>query len=345
MEKYPIVIVTQKFDPHADRILAMLYDLGHAPARINTEDIPQETTFALSHDDAGWKGVLRTQERTVPLEDVRSVWWRRPGSHDLPDTLDERDRTFCRDETAAAMRGAWALTESTAYWVSSPSRIREASKKLDQLHRAAELGLEVPRTLVSNEPDSVREFYETCGRQMIYKTLYSPLPAPSLAGSTLQQQWAYSKKNPDVFRYYIYTTPIREQDLALLDGLRLAPGLFQEYIPKQVELRATVIGDEVFTAEIHSQEHPETQHDFRDWSIDFQMAEHHLPDDVAKKCLELTRSYGLNFSTSDLILTPQGRYVFLEMNPNGQWLWVQQRVPTLHMAEAMVACLVRGANS
>jgi hypothetical protein len=48
----------------------MLYGMGHVPARINREDIPQETTFALSQDDAGLKGVLRTRERTVPLEDV-----------------------------------------------------------------------------------------------------------------------------------------------------------------------------------------------------------------------------------------------------------------------------------
>jgi hypothetical protein len=59
VEKYPIVIVTEKFDPHADQVLVMLYDLGHVPVRINTEDILQETTFVLSHDDAGWRAWVR----------------------------------------------------------------------------------------------------------------------------------------------------------------------------------------------------------------------------------------------------------------------------------------------
>ena len=69
------------------------------------------------------------------------------------------------------------------------------------------------------------------------------------------------------------------------------------------------------------------------------------PDDIAAKCVALTRSYGLNFSTSDFIVTPDGRYVYLETNPNGQWLWVQERVPSLRMKEAFTACFIRGANS
>jgi hypothetical protein len=345
--KHSIIIVSQKFDPHADQILVMLYDLGHTPFRINTEDIPERTTLAVSNaaSRSRWAGALTTPERVLDLDDVRSVLWRRPGTPDLPPALGTRDRRFCLDETLAATRGIWALLGPAAYWMSHPQRIREASSKIGQLSRAADLGLEVPRTLVTNEPDRVREFFETCERRMIYKTLYSPLPAPALAGSTVQQQWEYSVKNPDAFKYFVLTTPIRESDLDQLDTLRLAPGLFQEYVPKRVELRVTVIGDDVFAAEIHSQDHAGTQDDFRHWDVDFRMAEHHLPDDVAKQCLELTRSYGLTFSTSDLVVTPDGRYVFLEMNPNGQWLWVQQRVPTLRMAEAMVACLVRGATS
>ena len=143
----------------------------------------------------------------------------------------------------------------------------------------------------------------------------------------------------------IPTTRITERDLAMLDTVRFAPGLFQEYVPKRIELRVTVIGDEVFTAELHSQTFDEARDDWRTFEQDIPIYEHQLPDKIAAQCIDLTRSYGLNYSTSDFIVTPDGRYVFLEMNPNGQYLWVEEYVPSLRMTEAMAACLIRGANS
>ena len=181
---------------------------------------------------------------------------------------------------------------------------------------------------------------------MIYKTLSIPDPSALWIGTSLAEQLKYRQEHPDEnFLRMIYTTPIREQDLALLDTIRLAPGFFQEYIPKRVELRVTIIGDDIFTAELHSQVHEETRHDWRHYDVMTPMYEHQLPVEIAEQCLALTKAYGLNFSTSDLIVTPDGRYVFLEMNPNGQFLWVQDYVPTLKMREAMAACLIRGSSA
>jgi len=69
-----------------------------------------------------------------------------------------------------------------------------------------------------------------------------------------------------------------------------------------------------------------------------------LPGPVAERCLALVRSYGLNFSAIDLIVTPDDHYVFVENNPNGQFIFVEERVPELGMTDALAACLVRGAN-
>ena len=70
-----------------------------------------------------------------------------------------------------------------------------------------------------------------------------------------------------------------------------------------------------------------------------------LPAEVAEQCLKLVRSYNLNFSTMDLIVTPDDRYVFIENNPNGQFMFIEKRVPELPMTAALAACLIRGANS
>jgi glutathione synthase/RimK-type ligase-like ATP-grasp enzyme len=346
MKNYPIVIVTEEYDPHVDDVLLLLREMGQEPARVHTADIPQHTSLSLSYDGASWKNLLQTRTRTIPLEEVRSIWWRRPAPVQLPETLTPDEEAFARSEVTHTLTGVWEMLEHSCYWVSFPAYIRKASHKISQLQLATRLGLQVPRTLVSNDPDSVRPFYEACDRQMIYKTLGNPHPGSLRIGSSMAQQWKYSQEHPhENFSRAIYTTLLREQDLALLDTIRLAPGFFEEYIPKRVELRVTVIGDDIFTAELHSQVHEQTRYDWRHYEVEVPMYEHQLPVEIAEQCLALTKAYGLHFSTSDLIVTPDGRYVFLEMNPNGQFLWVQDRVPSLHLREAMAACLIRGSNA
>jgi glutathione synthase/RimK-type ligase-like ATP-grasp enzyme len=346
MKRHQIVVVSQTVDPDTDIMMQYLRELGHEPVRLHRADLPQKADLTLSATADGWNGRVASRLGEISLEEVRSIWWRRPGAHRMPKGLGEVEGLFAQAETERAARGIWSVLED-CYWVSFPDNIRKAENKISQLRRAAGLGLETPRTIVSNEPERVREFYGTCDGNIVYKTLSSPFVASVWATGDIEVQCKKSmdESGREWFKRTIYTTPLREQDLELLDSLRTAPGLFQEYVPKRVELRVTVIGDEVFTAELQTQAHEATRHDFRHWDVDFVMAEHRLPDDIAAKCVALTRSYGLNFSTSDFILTPDGRYVYLETNPNGQWLWVQGNVPSLKMKEAFAACLIRGANS
>ncbi len=348
MKTYPIVLVTEEVDPHVDDVLLLLREMGHEPTRLHTADIPQHTSLSLRYNGTNWKNTLQTRTGMIPLEEVRSIWWRRPAPIQLPKTLVPEEEAFARSEVTHAVTGMWEMLEHSCYWVSFPANIRKAGHKVSQLQRASGLGLEVPRTLVSNEPESVRAFYEACQGQMIYKTLGSPNPSLLLPGSlSIAEQRKYSQEHPndEHFTSVIYTTLIGEQDLAQLETVRLAPGLFQEYIPKRIELRVTIIGDDIFTAELHSQVHEETRHDWRHYEVEVPMYEHQLPVEIAEQCFALTKAYGLHFSTSDLIVTPDGRYVFLEMNPSGQFLWVQERVPILHMREAMAACLIRGSDA
>ena len=123
-----------------------------------------------------------------------------------------------------------------------------------------------------------------------------------------------------------------------------APCLFQEYVPKKLELRVTVIGDEIFAAEIHSQEHAETSVDWRNFDVDIPFRAVSLPPLVTERVLDFVKSYGLNFSAIDMIVTPDDRYVFIENNPNGQFIFVEDRVPELGMTDALAACLIRGAG-
>jgi glutathione synthase/RimK-type ligase-like ATP-grasp enzyme len=343
MKKRLILIVTDEIDRDADIILLLLREMGQEVVRVHTSDFPLQIALSSSYDGTDWSRTIATRKRTIQLDEVRSIWWRRPGPPTLPSELTDYERGFVRDEVREGLTGLWESIEHECFWVSFPAAIKKAEHKMSQLSLATRLGLQVPQTLVSNDPDRVRSFYERCHQEMIYKTLYSTVPNPqfyvSAQGMSEQIRSGFPKAQ------FVYTTRIGEEQLALLETIRTAPGIFQEYIPKQVELRATVIGDELFTAELHSQLHEETRTDFRHYEVETPILPHTLPAEIAEQCLALTRASGLNYSTSDFILTPDGRYVFLEMNPNGQSFWVQDHVPELKLKEALAACLIRGSNS
>jgi glutathione synthase/RimK-type ligase-like ATP-grasp enzyme len=145
--------------------------------------------------------------------------------------------------------------------------------------------------------------------------------------------------------YQSRTTLVTDDSLDMLDSVRAVPCLFQEHVPKKMDLRITVIGEKIFAAEIHSQQDEQTALDWRSFSVDIPYRAAELPGPVAEKCLALVRSYGLNFSAIDMIVTPDDRYVFVENNPNGQFIFVENKVPELAMTDELAACLVRGSNT
>lgn len=104
-----------------------------------------------------------------------------------------------------------------------------------------------------------------------------------------------------------------------------------------------MIGEKVFAAKIHSQEEERTRVDFRDFTADVRYEAAELPPEVERRCLQFVHSYSLRFGALDLIVTPEGRYVFLENNPVGQFLFVEELVPALAMTDAVAEDLLTGA--
>jgi glutathione synthase/RimK-type ligase-like ATP-grasp enzyme len=196
---------------------------------------------------------------------------------------------------------------------------------VSQLALAARLGWRIPRTVTTSEPQALLDFYEACGGRIIAKASV-PLELAGREGE---------KREP-------YTRPVRRRDLLTCRALRHGPVTFQEYVAKRAELRVTVVGDRVFAAEIDSQASPRTRHDWRHYdNTRARYSVHALPPDVEALCVAVTRALGLCYGAIDLILTPDGEYVFLEINPNGQWAWVEE-LTTMPIADAIADLLTRG---
>jgi glutathione synthase/RimK-type ligase-like ATP-grasp enzyme len=192
-------------------------------------------------------------------------------------------------------------------WVSPPHLIRFAEAKLPQLQLASRLGLRVPRTIVTNDPDEAHRFARNVGFNVAHKSLITPTVGcdDSVLG--------------------LFTRRLSRDELAQqIDSIRFAPTLLQEYVPKTAEIRVTIIGSDTFATEIDSQSVDGARIDWR--QVDPFSIRHRpvsLPDSLITVLRRFVGHYGLRFGAIDLILTPDGDYVFLENNPNGQWYWLE----------------------
>lgn len=335
MSSVQIVISTDIFDAHADVLIDLLVRRGHEPIRVNSSEIPGGTVLSARLDGPAWTGTLHVTggDRSVAVEDVTAVWWRKPTGFGLPADLTEWEREFADEELRHATHGLWASLD--CYWMSRPEDIRRAGYKLDQLQRAHRLGLAVPRTLVSSDPAAVREFADDCDGRIVYKVLTDPY---LMAGRTLDRN-----HDADVDPRFVATTLVTAEHLDALEStVRTVPCQFQEYVEKRAEYRVTVIGDDLFVAEISPADGPPPGVDWRTETDRLRMRRGSLPDDVAAACSALVRSYGLQFSAIDLVRDAEGRLLFLESNPNGQFLHIEQRVPDLRMADAVATRLIAG---
>ena len=265
--------------------------------------------------------VLHGPDGDVDLDDVSAVWYRRfaPG-HALPAPMGMRSAAV--GESRAALAGL--IEVLPAFHLDEVANVRRADNKPLQLKWAAEVGLRVPKTLVTNDEDAVRRFAGECADGFVAKTLSS-----------------FVVTNDEGAELAVYTRIVRDDDLREMDGLRLSPMQFQELVPRAFDVRCTVVGTAVFTAALEA---PVLDGGCVDWRIQGRaLADawepHVLPAHVEKALLALLDRLGLNYGATDLILTPEGEYVFLEVNPAGEFLWLDE-VGEQPISDAIAGVLV-----
>ncbi len=306
-----IVAVSHEADEHAPPVLRALRRLGAEARLLDLARFPLRADVELRYGE-GARAELRTPEGTLRAEEVTAVWWRRPLPFDVGRGLRATDAAFAFHQVREALAGLAASLD--VLWVNDPWRDARACHKPLQLARAARAGLAVPRTLVTNDPAKARAFLRARGgKPRIHKALHS---------------------TPDDWRP---TRIVSEEALARIDGVRTAPAVFQEYLPG-VDVRATVVGDEVFAAEIDARR-TRSPEDFRPVWREAPMARCTLPSEVERGLRVLVADLGLSYAAVDLRRRADGEHLFLEVNPSGQWLFVEERtgLPITRSVAALLA--------
>ena len=310
-----ILVVSTPADEHTQVVLRELSALGAETYLCDLSRFPRDMTLVMRYERAARPEFTLhdTEGRAVRVDRVRAVWWRRPQSYSPDDSITRRShRNFALSESHEAFAGLWQALD--VFWINHPTRDEVAARKAYQLRVAADVGLEVPTTLITNDPAEARKFVDSHG---IGRVAYK-------AFSATAEEWRETRL-------------VRQEELGLLNEVRHAPVIFQEYISGDVDIRATVIGNEIFPAAIHSQE---TAYPI-DCRMDLGNARVEptsLPDNVSDGLRNLVDKLGLVYAAIDMRRTPDGRYVFLEVNPSGQWLFIEN-LTGQRMSAALAAAL------
>jgi ATP-grasp ribosomal peptide maturase len=309
-----VLVLTGRSDITADAVVDELTRRRAKVVRYDTADFPVSSQVAATLGSQGWQGTLSGDHR-IELESIGSVWWRRPGEFSIPTEWPDEARAFAASEGRVGVLGV--LGSLPARWINHPSRDSAANYKPVQLAVAARAGLTVPRTVITSDLSHAREFIGA--DEVIYK---------GLSGGVL---------TPDLHHRYIPTTLVRADDVD--EAIAGTAHLFQERVQKAFEVRLTVIGKQMFPVAIHAG----SEAGKLDWRTDYASLTYErleMPVDVEKGVRLLMDELDLFYGALDFAVAPDGRWVFFEVNPNGQWHWlaVKAGVP---MVEAMADALQR----
>jgi glutathione synthase/RimK-type ligase-like ATP-grasp enzyme len=324
-----VLLVTHGGDHYTvDRVAEELVRRGARARRIDVDCFPTSMRLSTAIDVVPGATHRRLHDAagSLELDAVRAVWMRRLWPAKLDDELDPSLREGCRREAHAALLG-WLDGAHALRMVNPLAAEHAAENKLRQLRVARELGLAIPRTLVTNDPAEVMAFYDLLDGRMVTKML-TPL-SQSMSGRG----------------HFVHTSVVDREDLDELDGLRHSPMVFQEHVAKHHELRVAIVatpeGGCCLAGAIDATQSDAGRVDWRKSAVaqaTWQAAT--LPDDVSARLLELVRRLGLVYGAADLIVTPEGRHVFLEVNPAGEW-GMLERDAGLPIAAALADALMQ----
>ncbi|MBZ4043710.1 hypothetical protein [Flavobacterium hibisci] len=301
-----ILIITHKEDYTSDFLIDKLNNTGISYKRLNCEDI-DKTNYSIDNN------LKFTFDNEYSF---KSVWFRRTK---LPSIENAKfsERIYIQNEYETLIKNLFSVID--AKWVSEPYSIYRAENKLLQLKLAREIGFNIPKTLVTNSNIELKKFYEQNNQDIIIKPL------------------GVSRIIQDDSIAFLFTNRLRKEHIDSIENFDLTPCLFQNRIEKEFELRITVVGENVFSAGVDSQSNIETQLDWRKSQLKF--FKYKIPNDIKNKCIEIVKKLNLRFGAIDIIKDVNGNYIFLEINPNGQWAWIETQTQ-LPISDAIINELI-----
>ncbi|MEU9190134.1 ATP-grasp ribosomal peptide maturase [Streptomyces sp. NPDC048484] len=292
----PVLVVTQLDDATADVVIEELGTRGVPVVRLDPADFPDAVTVTAHVDDFGLAGEVRTATRAVPLDGVRSVYWRRPRPYAGPAGLNGQDARWCLDQARYGLGGILASLPDARY-VNQPWANRAADFKPAPLSRAAQCGFHVPPTLLTNDVEEARRFVSEHG-PAVYKPLYNT-----------------DYTDEDGRGLTVWVEEVTPEDLDV--GVGQTMHLFQQRVDKVADIRLTAVGSKLFAVRIDGSPGLDWRRHYDD--LTYTLID--TPPAVAKAVRDYLTTFGLVYGAFDFGLDAAGRFHWYECNPNGQFAW------------------------
>lgn len=328
-----ILIITTKEDEHPTPVIRILNKRNIPVFRLNTECLLTDYEFTWWNSSADKHLMIINKQTGLEVfdSDIVTVWDRRPElPKELPLWGSEAVNKHNLEEAAGFLRFIRSYLSSKPS-IGSIVFDGYASSKIEQMACAISVRFRVPETQFSNRQVDILNIARW-HKELVLK----PIASDGIIEDDQNTE------------YVFYTQKVSQQDIvnAPKEAFTQTVSYIQEYIPKAFELRVTVVGKKVFACKIESQHLADNEGKI-DWRQGYEHGLKHepydLPDDISAKCIAFLDRMRLNFGAFDFIVTPSGEYVFLECNPNGQWLWIEMETG-LKISEAIADALATGEN-
>lgn len=301
-----ILIITHKEDFTADYVVNKLNKRNIPYTRLNCEDI-LKSDYSINIEQSINMSLLNNLT-------YKSTWYRRTKLPNID--LPTNEKLYVLNEIDSFFENIFSILDTN--WLSIPYHVRNAENKLLQLKAALDVGFKIPKTLISNSKDEIIAFYRENSNELIVKPI------------------SHTKIKAHDNSKFIFTNEITEEHVNSIFQYDLTPCIFQQKIKKEYEIRVTVVDDNVFSAFVDSQKHEETKVDWRKKKLQFKPIS--LPKKIQKLCTEILQKLNIRFGAIDIIKDIHGEYIFLEINPNGQWAWIEEQT-MLPISDAIINAL------
>ena len=315
-----ILIITNKGDIHCNPVIKHFQRNGDKYFRLNTESLLTDYLISFSYKDQSVDLHIENKinGKTLSSNEVISVWERRPNSPVLPEINNEKIKLVVEDEADELTK--WIrhffincrMIGSSVWDRPNESKLRQmdvASRVINELRSEIKL----PHTLLTNSKKDLEQFSNN-KKEIVLK----PISADGLMlDDKLEIPFTSRKVNS------------KNINVITQDDLELCPSFMQEYVEKNYELRITVIGEKILCCKIDSQKLPKGN-GREDWREGY---EHGLseveewidcPDEIQEFITLYMQKMNLNFGCFDFIYAKNNSFYFLECNPNGQWMWLEE---------------------
>lgn len=298
-----VLILSHENDPHAKFICNYFDEQKVKYFRLNIDRLigNYEITFNSSSN----KFSIFDKSELIVLDKSWNIWNRRLVSPKIPNEIPKNLHDIIYKETAKTLEGLLFIHEGQV--INREESNHNASNKIDQLKFVNNYGMKIPDTTLTNYPQKLIDFYNN-HKKICHK---------------LQKQTLVKKNKGKT--YGVLNNIVGKENIKHAELIKNYPALFQEYIDKKYELRITALKSKIIPIAIYSQNSPISKIDFRRYDFEnIKYAKVNIPNKVEQFCFDILKHYKLDFAEIDMILDDKNNYVFLELNANGQWLWLEQ---------------------